>query len=251
MIFVKNILFAFCFTIIATSLVAQKKMAELEVKPFVQMDWYPEFTYSINSVNYNSVKIRGESFGINTVYKKPFKSVYILMGFGYYRYSFNKISQKNSMFDIFNNNRTIDYTPSGPAAPAITYATNKYWYHTISLNIGVQKYFDLKNDWQLSTGINLANYFTIAQTYHIRDFKYKRSDFRYFGFSASLELGLIKRVNNIHIGPMLILPVYDLWKQDRMFPKNANSLESNSATRHKWLRGVGMGISIKFPIGKK
>ena len=250
MIFVKNILFAFCFTIIATSLVAQKKMAELEVNPFVQMDWYPEFTYRINPVNYNKVRIRGESFGINTIYSYPLKDANLNIGMGYYRYSFTKIKQQNTSFGK-SNNRIIDYVPPGPFIPSILYATDKYWYHTISLNIGVQKYFDLKNDWQLSTGINLANYFTIAQTYHIRDFKYKQSDFRYFGFSASLELGLIKRVNNIHIGPILILPVYDLWKQDRMFPKNANSLESNSATRHKWLRGVGMGISIKFPIGKK
>lgn len=250
MTILKNILCTLLIMLIATSLLAQAKSSEFEIKPFARVDWYPPFTYRINTANYNRVKIRGESFGINAIYKQPFNSVYILIGPGFFRYSFNRIDQKNSLFPNTNNNRTINYTPPGPIVPAITYATDKYWYHAISLNTGVQKYFDLKKDWQMSAAINLINYFTIAQSYHIRDFKDKHHDFRYFGFSTALEFGITGKSNKINVEPILILPVYDLWKQDDVFPKDENIHESNSATRQKWFRGIGLGIRIKFPLKK-
>ncbi len=231
---------------------AQKSRGAFEVKPFMRIDWYPEFKYRINPVTDNSVKIRGESYGISALYKYTFKNIHTSFGMGYYRNSFNNIDQKfsNSLFPN-SNNRIIDYVPPGPIAPSITYATDKYWYHSISVIIGAQKSFDLKRDWQFSAGISLSNYFTFSQSYHIRDFKYKPHKVRYFGLSSSLEFGFIKKMKKFSAGPILFLPVYDAWKQDDNFPKNENHLESNSATRDKLFNGIGIGFSVKFPISRK
>ncbi len=229
---------------------AQISRGAFEVKPFMRIDWYPSFSYRINPVTDNKVKIRGASYGISANYKYPIKKVNLNIGLGYYKYAFNNINQENSLFGN-NNKRTIEYTPLGPIAPSITYATDKYWYHSISISLGVQKNFDLQKDWKLSAGIYLSNYFTFSQSYHIRDFWHKTQRLRYFGFSSSMELGFIKKMKTFSAGPVLILPLFDLWKQDDNFPKNENELERNNATRDKLFTGIGFGFSVRFPVGRK
>jgi hypothetical protein len=57
---------------------------------------------------------------------------------------------------------------------------------------------------------------------------------------------LFKKTDKIEIGPSLIVPVFDIWKQDVVFPE-----ENSADSRTKWFSGIGLGISINFLISKK
>ena len=245
----KRFCFFFLFLCSSNCLFAQADRHQIEITPIVRMDWYPEFTYSINPVNSNKVKIKGESWGINTLYKFPVKNLFFKSGIGYYRYSFNNIEQIISLLGK-SNNRIIDYTLEGPAAPSIFFLTDKYWYNNIVLLIGVEKQILIKKNINLVTGLDINNHFTLSQFYHITypvpgGTNYKKSDWRYFGFSANAQIAVHKKWNRMSVGPQLILPIYDSWKQDAVFPD-----ETNSKFRNKWSRGIGIGINFLYNIEK-
>lgn len=243
--------FSFCTNFIF----GQKNYNQIEVNLYTQRDWYPEFSYSINPTNSYFVKIRGISWGINANYKLSLcKNLYLEAGVGYYKYSFNKINSNNTQFGK-GSARVIAF----PSPLYVIFVTNKYWYNTVSTNIGIEKMFDVNNNWKISTGLSLTNYYTFSQTYHMtpdypvgpRHHKYKRKNTQYFGLSTFVELGLFKKFRKINMGPVLMLPVYNVWKQDKVFPKNENSPENNSDERHKWFRGIGFGISCNYSLTKK
>lgn len=244
------------FGFFSNIVLAQKKSAWLEINPFVRMDKYPEFSYSLNPTNSYYAKINGTSWGINSNYKFELeKGLFLKFGAGFYRYAFNKIDGKNTLSTFFKfPTRVLNF----PSPVYIIFVTDKYWYNTISANFGVAKTWDIHHGWKLNTGIDLTNYFTFSQVYHMTrpypvgppNHKYKLKNKRYFGFSSSIELGLLKDFNKIKLGPSFILPVYDMWKQDKTFPKNENFSESNSNGRHKWFGGVGFGISINYSLTK-
>ncbi len=249
-ILMKKLWFFFLFLCTSNLLSAQSDKHQIEITPLVRMDSYPEFTYSINPVNSEKVKIKGESWGINTVYKFPVKGLFIKAGLGYYRYSFNNIEQINSLFKK-SDRRIIDYTLEGPAAPSIFFLTDKYWYHNIVLLMGVEKQTKILKNINLITGLNIGNHFTFSQYYHItypapRGTSDKKSDWRYFGFSANAQIAAHKQWNRISVGPQLILPIFDSWKKDELFPE-----ETNSGSRNKWFQGIGLGISFNYLLNKK
>ena len=247
----RNSLFAICIIFIAEYSVAQKPLNQIEINPYLRWDSYPKFVYTINTVTSNTVKIKGTSWGIDAAYKFPFSNKFRLKtGFGYYKHSFNDVDQVNSLFGK-NDNRIIDYTPSGPMSPSILYATNKYWYNSIVVTIGIEKYIDISKSLQLFYGVDIRNYYTFSQQYHIvypvpEGTNYRRTDNRYFGFSANLNAGVRKKFGKTSIGPSIILPVYDIWKKDGVFPQ-----EENNKSRKKWLKGFGVGISCNYSLSKK
>lgn len=228
--------------LIINSAFGQKPVNQIEINPYLRWDSYPAFVYAINPVNSNTVRIKGTSWGINAAYKFPVKNkLYIKIGLGYFKYSFNDIDQMNSLFGK-SDNRIIDYIPSDPWAPAILYTTNKYWYNSITATIGVEKHIDITKSIQIICGADIRNYYTFSQHYHIvypspQGTNNKQTTNRHFGFSANLNAGLQKKIGRISIGPAIHLPIYDIWKQDEVFPK-----EKNSSSRNKWFRGFGIGI---------
>lgn len=228
---------------------AQKNPAQIEINPYMRLDKYPEFFYSINSTT-NSVNIKGSSWGINANYKLPVqKNLYLKAGLGYYRYSFDRINKENSLFGK-SNARNIIF----PSPLYILFYTDKYWYNTVSLNIGIEKVFEFKKLLQIITGLNINNYYTYSQSYHITynnqdnpiTNPYKRKEGRFFGLSGNLTVGVLKKYNKYNLGPTFILPVYDVWKTDNTFDG-----ENNSGTRSKWLKGIGFGISFNYLLTKK
>lgn len=225
--------------------IGQKQLKKIEIKPFQRIDWYPEFSYNVGgrpSTDY--LTMRGASFGIISNYKHSISSkLNIIAGIGFYNYSFNKLKNINSMFGT-GSARVIDY-PS-PLDPI--YTTDRYFYQSLFLNVGTEKKIEFKNNMLFTLGVELQNFYTISQRYHLasRNINFKKEESRYFGSSILLSPTLIKRFKKIEIGPSILIPVYDSWKKDDVFPG-----ENNSESRHKWLRGIGWGISTNFLLIKK
>lgn len=230
---------------------AQKDSDRVELSTFLRLDSYPKFMYSTNPTTSNILKIKGTSIGIDLSHSFSLKKKWnIKPGIGYYRHSFTKMEQINSVFGK-SNARIIDgYIPPGPIVPALMYATDSYWYNTIAISMGISKSFILKKNYIASLGGEIRNYFTYSQLFNIttspNGTKYKTNKSRYFGYSCLFSATLQKRIGKINIGPTLLIPVYDLWKQDENFPQ-----ENNSNSRNKLFKGFGFGFTLSYPLKQK
>lgn len=223
----------------------QKSKGSFELRPYYRADWYPEFSYvSGDRASTDYVKMRGSSFGIGLAYRLPVsKTIAVKPGIGFYKYSFNHIERRNTLTGE-SESRNINYASS----LLIPFFTDKYWYNTITASLGVEKKFPLKNSCEAIIGLDLQNYYTVSQLYHLTNNPegsqdHKKSEGKYFGASALLNFSIIKHYNRFGIGPSLIVPVFDIWKTDPTFPE-----ETTSGTRNKVLRGVGFGISLNYAL---
>ncbi|MDP3915859.1 MAG: hypothetical protein Q8R96_19200 [Bacteroidota bacterium] len=218
----------------------------------MRYDTYPEFLASETSLSSNYITLKGTSLGVIVSYKHPLsksQSLFIKSGIGYYQYSFNKMKNRNTRFG--NSERRLINFPSPLFIP---FFTDKYWYNTISANIGIEKLFYWKKDLQISIGANINNYYTYSQYYHITyenpntqiNNDYKNKIRRNFGLSANLSASLLKKLGKISLGPAIIIPVYDRWKTDETFTD-----EAESDSRNKFLRGIGLGISCNYSLTTK
>ena len=241
------------FLFSSNCLLAQKPKSQIEINPYIRMDGFPQFSYAINSSNTYFVNIKGTSWGINANYKLPLnKKLFVKAGLGYYRYSFDKIDSYNTQFGK-GDARIINY-PN--LAVYILFATNKYWYNCFSFNLGIEKQFDISKKVIIISGIDLSNFYTYSQYYRITadyptgppNHSYKVTNSRYFGILASAHVGVLKKFGKVTIGPNLILPIYDIWMQDKIFPQSPTSIESNSSERNKWFRGIGFGITLNYSL---
>lgn len=241
----KQIIFiAICF--FGTSeIMAQNQAKQLEIKPYVRFDNYPQFSYVLGgrpSTDY--VNIKGTSYGINFALKIPIsKFLSLKPGIGYYKYSFNKIARNNTSFGT-SNSRNINFT----SPLLIPFFTDKYYYNSLAANIALEKAIYFRKDYHCTFGVELNNYITISQNYHLtnnpdgnQDFK--KSNKNYIGTSSILFFNLLKKIKKINIGPSLIVPLFDIWKTDATFQE-----ETGSDSRNKWFHGFGFGISINYSL---
>lgn len=223
--------------------VSKKRLTQIEIMPYIRWDNYPKFTYAINSITTNDVYIKGLSYGINAIYGKNLnENLKLKTGIGYYRYSFTKIRNINSSYGE-GDGRVIDY----PYLDVI-YSTNKYWYHTISLSLGAEKYYAIKDNFSLLFGVSVQYYHTFAQFYKIFDkYDYKRSQSHGLGFAGTLHSGIAHKFNRTTIVPQLIIPIYDAWRKDAVFPGDVPDIkEDPSSWRDKWFNGFGIGCAIQY-----
>jgi hypothetical protein len=242
------------FSLCTNFLFGQNPNSQIEINLYLRWDSYPKFNYAINSVSTNSVKINGCSFGIDFAYKIPIRNrLYLKTGLGYYKYAFNKIDDVNSLFNSSpDNSRIVDgYILPGNITPSIIFSTDRYWYNTISLNIGIERHINLQKKMLLVLGASFSKYYTFSQNYHITypspgGDNYKQKNGRYFGFGGKIHIGLQKQVKKTSLRPTIILPIYDSWKLDKMFPQ-----EENSMSRNKWLSGFGIGMVCSYTLSKK
>ena len=221
----------------------QKIKSQIEVTPFTRYDKYPGFSYNLlGRASTDFLKMQGLSWGIDVNYKRLLiQHLYIKAGIGYYRYTFNKLDNLNSVFGN-GDARFVDY----PGPNFDLYLTHKYWYNNLSANIGLERSYNLKNDVLITTGVNWRHYFTYSKRFNIKygstgsdiNTKYVVSDFRYFGNSINVQLAITKPIDKFFIGPYIIIPVYDYWKKDEKFDENERE------GRKKWLGGLGVGITI-------
>lgn len=240
----KNTLLAGCIILISNFVFAQNPASQIEINPYLRWDSYPSFTTPYNSVMNSTIKMKGNNWGVGIYYKYAHKKrILIKGGIGYYKYSFDDIQSYTRLFGI-QNSREIKYTGG---SSTFGYATNKYWYNTLSATIGIEKLFNLKKNWLIFAGLDVINYYTFSQRYILfSTIKYKESDGHYFGISTNIYTGVQQKLGRINIGPTFILPVYANWKQDSVFP-----IEQNNKNRNKWLRGFGIGVSCTYSLTKK
>lgn len=233
--------------VLTNNLVAQKQNRQIEINPFIRFDKYPQFSYNLGgrpSTDY--VNIKGTSFGVNIAYKIPIsKLLFLKPGIGYYKYSFNEITRKNTSSGT-TNSRDINFI----SPLLIPFFTDNYHYNTISVNIGLEKQLLLKNNFHGIVGFQFNNYITTSQKYHLilnpdGSQNYKKSNKNYFGSSGLIYVNLMKKIKQISCGPSLIVPVVDIWKTDETFQE-----ETNKNTRKKWFNGIGIGISFNYSITK-
>jgi hypothetical protein len=231
--------------VLSNNVISQKSFSKIELKLFQRIDWYPGFSYNVGGRPSNDfLKMRGISWGAFANIKYPLsKQIKVKAGLGFYNYSFNHLENENSLFGK-GKSREIDY----PSTMNLNYTTDRYYYRSILVNIGIEKEFFVRHDLVLAIGSELNNYYTISQKYHLtyRGINYKRNENAFFGHSIVLNSSLFKKTDKIEIGPSLIVPVFDIWKQDVVFPE-----ENSADSRTKWFSGIGLGISINFLISKK
>lgn len=225
----------------------KKLPCSIEINPFFRYDAYSEFLSEVRETDRIYVTPRGYSFGLNVNYKKPLNKNYNLsVGLGYYKNTFDKVKSRNKRGE--NDNRQIGI----PTLAFIYYFTDRYLYNTVTLNIGLERVFLIRQNYLITLGTMLQNNFTFSQYYHLTNnpmgsLDYKRKASRYNGFSALVCAGLQRRAGNFALGPQLILPVYDRLSTDEVFPKETS--EGNPPS--KWFRGIGLGFTCNYLLTKK
>ncbi|MCO5247832.1 MAG: hypothetical protein M9887_02625 [Chitinophagales bacterium] len=222
----------------------------IELHTYTRFDWYPEITYNINgrpSTDY--LKMKGISWGTTVNYKITlFDKISLITGLGYYRHSFTKLNKLNTQFGEAKA-REIDY----PSLYKVQFITDKYWYNTLNINIGIGKIFQLKKNFQIETALYANNYFMLSQYYHLtynpepdKSQKYRTKNKRYFGTSLLMSLEVTKQIKSSQIGLSIQVPAFDVWKTDAVFPS-----ETNDAKRRKCFRGLSIGMVYNYSFTKK
>ncbi len=249
MTFIQNLIFLamkspilFSLLLASNFVFSQKKYGEIEISPFVRFDNYPQISYNyMGRASTDYLKLKGKSFGVSLAYKIPIsKSLFFRPAIGYYRYTFDDIKRENNTFGK-TNSRDINY----PSPLYILFYTDKYWYNCILANVGIEKKFIQSKFFQINASINLCNYLSFSQYYHLifnpdnGSQNYKKGTKKYFGTTALTIVNPVVKLNNIQFGPSLMLPVFDIWETDKTFGEESNA-------RTKWLRGIGVGFTCSY-----
>src|SRR6266542_3944283 len=105
--YMKSVLFL--TTLILSEVVyGQHKATQLEILPYLKWDAYPSFTYPTSPVLNTTVKLKGLSWGITSSYKYPIANKLLArIGIGFYKYSFNHVTQHTDLFGTFNSREII------------------------------------------------------------------------------------------------------------------------------------------------
>lgn len=266
----------FLFLLLTHIARAQDGKSQLELMPFIRYDAYPSLNepYGISSryggtVFTEEVDMKGVSWGGRLSYKYLLgRNFRVKAGAGYYRYSFNDINSSSSWGQT--QSRPLVY-PEGiltdimPGEKFRIYYTDRYWYNTLGLNIGLEKAFPVSPTVKIFTSVDLSHYYTFSQGYHVddvyftyrqdngftpvgfeqaganyRELKHKPKEKQFFAYGGSLQLGLTKTVQKYAFGPSLLLPIFDTWKKDEVLGETKNE----DGTRSKTFGGVGLALAI-------
>jgi hypothetical protein len=219
-----------------------------ELKASVRSDWYPAFKYSINPSNSYVVKINGISptlsFGY---YFSIFKKYYISFGMGYNRTNYSDIQSTHSLFGK-GHSRVINAPTAGAY---VIVGTDKYSYNNILATAHFETEIHRQSKYHITLGVEVHDYYTLSQSYHVRNNpaglpndRWKKFVNKNFGYGGLMTLTGVPNAKKY--GIFIVLPVYDRWAQDIVFPATEDRNESPSDNRSKWFRGLGLGVRLFF-----
>ncbi|TBR20169.1 MAG: hypothetical protein EPO57_01185 [Chitinophagaceae bacterium] len=245
----KKILLIAATFIVTSTLVAQKQNKQIEINPFIRLDNYPKFSYHYyGRASTDFLKMKGTSYGIVITYKYSFKNnLFIKTGLGYFKYSFDKLDNTNSLFGN-SKARPIDFV----SPLFIQYSTDKYHYNNILIRTGIGKEVALNEGIKIITCFDLNAYYNFLQYYHLTfapynsNLNFSKRRKMLLGFSNAISSSITKQFNQIQIGPSIILPIFDSWKKDLVFQE-----EGYNGGKNKWLNGIGVGVICNISLHKK
>lgn len=233
----------FITTVLCQHLHSQEKVNSIEVFPYFRHsnhgsyeDWYGR-SFS------TKLTLKGNSYGVNAYYARRLSGNWqARIGIGYFRYAFNKMSNYDERMD----GSTYPQRPfDNPHPDAILFYTDSYWYNTGTVGVGADRIFPLSGGWELSAGAYVNAHYTFSQMFKVtydNYTDYRRKSSGYFGFSASLNTGITKNIGKYFLGPRILIPVFDQWKQDKIFREPENE------SRNKWFSGIGGGIALGYRL---
>ncbi len=226
-------------------LFAQSKRNAIEFTPYIRYINYGTVADgSLGSPVFTTLSVKGTGYGLNADYVRRIGAGWqARIGIGYYRYSFDDLENRDPRPSVDRYPaRSFDH----PLPGALVY-TDKYWYNTLTAQLGGERLFAFKNGLVLSVGLAVQSYYTYSQLFQVYDPAgapsntpdYKRKEGRFFGFSVNSNITLTKNIGNVYLGPKLLLPLFDQWRQDAIFGEIGSS-------RHKWRSGIGGGITAGY-----
>jgi hypothetical protein len=222
----------------------QKKNNSIEIVPIIRYDNYADFDDRFADRSYTTrLKLRGISWGVDAKYKFAINNKWnAKAGIGYYKYSFNKMSNYNPVFRTRSNAREVSLVRPF----YLIYNTNNYWYNCVNLSLEANRIFPIGSMYEGILGATINNFISYSQRYYVtleRSVE-KTNSFQYYGFAGHVSAGLNKKFKDFYVGPHLILPIYDTWSNDIMLS------QMPVAARRKWLNGVGISFVVGFYIKK-
>lgn len=161
---------------------------------------------------------------------------------GYYIYSFDKIRQVNTIFGPSKTRVIENYRPPGNGIPSIVFTANKYWYNTAIFNAAIETRFKINKSMKAFAGFDISNFLSFSQHYDVNyppNHVYKRNQIRLFGIGAGAQASLLKSFGKISLGPIVSLPLFEVWKKDHVFPQ-----EDNDQIRSKWFGGFDVKLFL-------
>lgn len=238
----KHILIALLFPFYTFS---QNKNSSIELASAVRYDRYADFDDRYDNRSYTTrLNLKGISWGVNVKYRFSIGDKWnAKAGIGFYKYSFNSITNFNPLVGATSNGREVNIV----RANYPLYITDNYWYNCINLNFQVERVFPVNTKYDVALGAEIDNFISYSQHYNVPgDHSIEKiNSFHYFAFSNNISLGLNKKLRTFYIGGNIILPVFDTWSNDKKLSQT--SIDS----RKKWINGIGINFTIGYYLKNK
>jgi len=212
----------------------------IEFSVLGRYDQHANYTSNFGGRAYtDTYRLYGLSYGFNIGYRQNInKSLSASVGIGYYKIGIGKI-RGPLPFNIPGERkaRNIDYRED---FTALLHSTSKYHYNNLTINIGLSKTIQLKQNFFLDFGIDAAGYYSFSQRYLISSAgkKYSTTNAKPLEFGVNASFGILKEYKKFYIRPALIMPVYQNLKGDKVFYEDKNMNIS------KWFNGAGFSLGV-------
>ena len=218
-----------------------QKSHSLEFGITGQYDKHADYTTRFGNRSYtDDMELWGKSFGFHVNYKRSWNQyLNTKIGIGYYQLGIDKI-RNLTRFNSIVTGRNIDY--QHPLGIQLLFSTSKYHYDNFHMSLGFFYQKDYYKKAAIIIGADFNGLYTFSQLYHINydQIKYRTNHSRILGYSVNTYFGFEKKLNtrNYYLSPKILIPIYQNLRGDKAFE------EDPELTMEKWLRGMGLTITI-------
>lgn len=173
------------------------------------------------------------SYGVNTNYSRTiYKSIYGIVGFGYFKQTFGIIRP-------FNYDSPIQFG----------WATNSYSYDNVQLYGGVGYKRAVTRTISINVAAIYSQYYSFRQKYINGSPVSNQVNYKSItiGEVVSLDIGAeIKISKRISVAVDLIIPVYTHWNKDEIFTNSYYSNDEQQIARNKFSAGAAFSCYYNF-----